>query len=82
MFETNYVKLRRRSTDIMSVFTKTVSDLVVVNEAIDDECVAIGETISVLMDKVNTEQAKTKELIGDQKKNKKVIAKITQFLEE
>ena len=37
MFETNFNKLKRRSADVMSVFTKTVSDLIIINDAIDTE---------------------------------------------
>ena len=82
MFETKFDKLKRRSTDIMSVFTKTVSDLVVVNDAIDVENALIEVKAGELLALEMIERNKIAELKIQQTANNKVISKITQFLEE
>lgn len=81
MFEKNYNKLKRRSTDILAIFTTTVSDLVIVNKDIDAESELIGMKADVFAASEKEERQKITELKMQQISNYKIIDKITQFLE-
>lgn len=65
--------LQERSGSILSVFHKTVNELVVVNSEISDEIIDKEEMIKSLNeDKITLETLK--------ESNEKVITKITEFL--
>ena len=82
MFKSKFNALNDRSKNILSVFTKTVSDLTILNDDITTEVGARNVEADRLKGLAAVEQSKAAELQVSRDYNDKVIAKITSFLED
>jgi fructose-1,6-bisphosphatase len=82
MFKNKFNALNDRSKQILSVFTKTVSDLILLNEDLDTES-DIRKAEADRFDVLRAEElVKASALQANKEYNEKVIAKITSFLED
>ena len=82
MFKNKFNALNDRSKQILSVFTKTVSDLTILNEDISTEIDARNAEADRLKSLVIVETDKATDLAASAAYNEKVIGKITSFLED
>jgi hypothetical protein len=82
MFKTKFNALNDRSKQILSVFTKTVSDLTMLNEDIAIEVDARYEDATRFKGLAKAEEDKAATLVANSTYNLNVIAKINSFLED